>query len=181
MILSHRSFITNVLAVAQQLPPQSDDLFLSVLPLYHAFELTCGFLMSIYSGSTITYLNSLRPNIILETMKETKTTVMIGVPRLFKLIYDSLMRYVVKVRPNMSQNQLTTDQIEQIHQAMGGKLRILVSGGSALTDTVYDNYLQLGITLYQGYGLPETAPVVSVNPYQKSRRSSVGTALNRPD
>ena len=178
VMLSHRNFIANVLSVAEALPPQPGERFLSVLPLYHALEFTCGFLMSIYSGSTVTYLNSLRPNAILDTMRETETTVMIGVPRLFKLIYDSLMRYVVKVRPNMSQNQLTTDQIEQIHQALGGKLRILVSGGSALPDTVYDNYLQLGITLYQGYGLTETAPVVSVNPYQKSRRSSVGTALN---
>ncbi len=178
VMLSHQNFITNVLAVAEKLPPRTGEHFLSVLPLYHALEFTCGFLMSIYSGSTVTYLNSLRPNIILKAMKETETTVMIGVPRLFKLIYDSLQRYVLKIRPDSGKYRLTVDQIEQIHQSLGRNLRVLVSGGSALPNSVYDNYLQLGIILYQGYGLTETAPVVSVNPYQKSLRSSVGIALN---
>ena len=188
VMLSHRSFITNVLAVARQLPPQPEDRFLSVLPLYHALEFTCGFLMSIYSGSTITYLNSLRPNIILEIMKETKTTVMIGVPRLFKMIYDSLQRYVLKIRTDERSLRLTKEQIERIHLSVGQNLRVLVSGGSTLPDSVYDKYLELGIVLYQGYGLTETAPVVSVNPYQKSLRSSVGVLLdgvqikiNQPD
>ena len=146
VMLSHRNFIANVLSVAEALPPQPRERFLSVLPLYHALEFTCGFLMSIYSGSTVTYLNSLRPNAILDTMRETETTVMIGVPRLFKMIYDSLQRYVLKIRTDERSLRLTKEQIERIHLSVGQNLRVLVSGGSTLPDSVYDKYLAVSYT-----------------------------------
>ena len=95
-MISHRGFIANVVAVSKALPPEDTDRFLSVLPLYHALGFSCNFLMSIYAGTTITYTNSLRPTSILAIMRETKTTVLIGVPRLFQLLYDTIKRYVVE-------------------------------------------------------------------------------------
>ena len=63
---------------------------------------------------------------------------------------------------------------EKAQAIMGGHIRVLVSGGAALGDAIYDGFQKLGLTLYQGYGMTETAPVLSVNPYQKSKRGSVG-------
>ncbi len=175
-MLSHKSFIANILAVAEALPPCETDEFLSVLPLYHAFEFTCGFLMSIYGGATVTYSNTLKPTAMLETMRETRTTVLIGMPRLFKLLYDTIERYVLQSSVAMD-SPLDATVIEKVKAALGGHIRVLVSGGAALPNDVYDRFQQLGMPIYQGYGLTETAPVLSVNPYHRSKRGSVGPAV----
>ena len=175
-MLSHRGFIANVVAVSRALPPEDTDRFLSVLPLYHALGFSCNFLMSIYAGTTITYTNSLRPTSILAIMRETKTTVLIGVPRLFQLLYDTIKRYVVQ-SPEAMEAPLDPEIVEEIQAALGGHIRVLVSGGAALPDEVYDRFKEFGLTIYQGYGMTEASPVLSVNPHHKSKRGSVGPAV----
>lgn len=177
VMLSHKNFIANVLAVAQALPPCDTDQFLSILPLHHALEFTCCFLMSIHGGATVTYPNTLKPTVVLETMQETKTTVVIGVPRMFKLIFDTIMRYVVKSTA-ASDSPPDDAVIEALHAALGGNIRVLVSGGAALSNEIYDAYQRFGLTLYQGYGLTETAPVLTVNPHHKSKRGAVGVPVH---
>ena len=175
-MISHRGFIANVVAVSQALPPEDTDRFLSVLPLYHALGFSCNFLMSIYAGTTITYTNNLRPTTILALMQETKTTVLIGVPRLFQLLYDTIKRYVVK-SPEVMEAPLDPETIAEIQAALGGHIRVLVSGGAALPDEVYDRFTEFGLTIYQGYGMTEASPVLSVNPHHKSKRGTVGPAV----
>ena len=175
-MLSHRGFVANVVAVSQALPPEDTDRFLSVLPLYHALGFSCNFLMSIYAGTTVTYTNSLRPTTILAIMRETKITVLIGVPRLFQLLYDAIKRYVVQ-SPEAMEAPLAPEVVEEIQAALGGHIRVLVSGGAALPDEIYDLFMELGLTIYQGYGMTEASPVLSVNPHHKSKRSSVGPAV----
>ncbi len=175
-MLSHRGFIANVVAVSQALPPEETDRFLSVLPLYHALGFSCNFLMSIYAGTTITYTNSLRPTTLLALMRETKTTVLIGVPRLFQLLYDTIKHYVVQ-SPEAMEAPLDPEVAEEIRTALGGHIRVLVSGGAALPDEVYDRFMEFGLTIYQGYGMTEASPVLSVNPHHKSKRGTVGPAV----
>ena len=172
-MISHRGFIANVVAVSKALPPEDTDRFLSVLPLYHALGFSCNFLMSIYAGTTITYTNSLRPTSILAIMRETKTTVLIGVPRLFQLLYDTIKRYVVQ-SPEAMEPPLDPEVVQEIQAALGGHIRVLVSGGAALPDEVYDRFMEFGLTIYQGYGMTEASPVLSVNPHHKSKRGTVG-------
>ena len=143
-MISHRGFIANVVAVSKALPPEDTDRFLSVLPLYHALGFSCNFLMSIYAGTTITYTNSLRPTSILAIMRETKTTVLIGVPRLFQLLYDTIKRYVVQ-SPEAMEAPLDPATVEEIQAALGGHIRVLVSGGAALPDEVYDRFMEFGV------------------------------------
>ncbi len=172
-MISHRGFVANVVAVSKALPPEDTDRFLSVLPLYHALGFSCNFLMSIYAGTTITYTNSLRPTSILAIMRETKTTVLIGVPRLFQLLYDTIKRYVVQ-SPEAMEAPLDPETVKEIQAALGGHIRVLVSGGAALPDEVYDRFMEFGLTIYQGYGMTEASPVLSVNPHHKSKRGTVG-------
>ena len=190
---THRNFLSNLFGVSRSLPLTSDDRFLSVLPLYHALEFTCGFLAPIYRGCTVTYARSLKPKVILETMRETGTTVMLGVPTLYALLRDDIERRVL----GTSRSQLRTNLMEtrkrlarswertfdrsigrqvftRVHQAFGGRLRCLVSGGSALGPELYETYRAMGITIYEGYGLTETAPVLTVNPLYQSRKGSCG-------
>ena len=110
-------------------------------------------------------------------MRETKTTVLIGVPRLFQLLYDTIKRYVVQ-SPEAMEAPLDSEVVQEIQAALGGHIRVLVSGGAALPDEVYDRFMELGLTIYQGYGMTEASPVLSVNPHHKSKRGTVGPAVH---
>ena len=65
----------------------------------------------------------------------------------------------------------------RLHQEFGGQIRLFVSGGSALGEKLYDEFKVLGMPIYEGYGLTETAPVLTVNPLQRSRKGSAGKPL----
>ena len=167
-MLTHEGFISNVKAVARALPPTDSERILSALPLYHALSFSCSLLMALYSGTTATYVNTLRPTTLLKTMRADKTTAFIGVPRLFQMLQSTIERQAMREETPGKCYE------EKARNVMGGNIRILVSGGAALADTVYDGFQKFGLTLYQGYGMTETAPVLSVNPYQNGRRGSVG-------
>ena len=170
-MLTHGGFLSNVQAVAKALPPTDTERILSALPLYHALSFSCSLLMALYSGTTATYVNALRPTTLLKTMREAKTTAFIGVPRLFQMLHGTIERQAA--RADTPGETLA----EKARAVMGGEIRVLVSGGASLSDAIYDGFQKFGMTLYQGYGMTETAPVLSVNPYQKSKRGSVGPAV----
>ena len=170
-MLTHGGFLSNVQAVATALPPTDTERILSALPLYHALSFSCSLLMALYSGTTATYVNALRPTTLLKTMREAKTTAFIGVPRLFQLLQSTIERQAAR------EDTPGENLAEKARFVMGGEIRVLVSGGASLSDAIYDGFQKFGMTLYQGYGMTETAPVLTVNPYLKSRRGSVGPAV----
>ena len=176
-MLSHKGFLANLHAVAQVLPPAETDRVLAILPLYHALGFSCSFLMAIYGGATVTYINTFKPTAILESMRETETTAIIGVPRLYKLLYDAIERYVLKT-PIETDESDDSAVIEHVKKALGGQIRVLISGGAALPRQVYDGFKRFGFTILEGYGMTETAPVLSVNPAEKSKAGSVGPPVN---
>ncbi len=170
-VLTHGGFLSNVQAVAKALPPTDTERILSALPLYHALSFSCSLLMALYSGTTAVYVNTLRPTTLLKTMREAKTTAFIGVPRLFQLLHGTIERQAA--REDTAGETLE----ERVKSIMGGEIRVLVSGGASLSDATYDGFQKFGMTIYQGYGMTETAPVLTVNPYLKSKRGSVGPAV----
>ena len=170
-MLTHGGFISNVQAVAGALPPVDTERILSALPLYHALSFSCSLLMALYSGTTATYVNALRPTTLLKTMREAKTTAFIGVPRLFQMLHGTIQRQAAR------EDTPGETLAERARHVMGGEIRVLVSGGASLSDAIYDVFEGFGMTVYQGYGMTETAPVLSVNPYLKSKRGSVGPAV----
>lgn len=160
-ILTHRNFIANALGVSSVLEPFSEDHFVSILPLNHAFEFTNGLLIPIAVGAQVSYAGSLRPRRILEVFRESKATVMLGMPRIYEMFYELARRR----REN------------DLRSLFGDSLRLLVSGGAALDPEVYTAFHEAGIPIHEGYGLTETAPVLTVNPYYKTKRGSVGKPL----
>ncbi|HUP19782.1 MAG TPA: AMP-binding protein [Gemmatimonadota bacterium] len=194
---THGNFLENLFGMNRYHTITDQDEFLSVLPLYHALEFTGGFLSPVYSGATVTYTRSLKPKTLIETMRDTGTTVMLGVPTLYALIRDDIHRRILRssgkspVRSNLMQ---TTRQLSRswqraigrnlgrqlfprVHEEMGGRIRFFVSGGSALGGELFDEYRALGIPIYEGYGLTETAPTLTVNPLYQGRRGSCGKPL----
>ena len=169
------------------------DNFLSVLPLNHMLEITGGFIAPLYCGATITYCDSLRPNEILRLMKETHSTVMVAVPLLLKLIHSGIFRKIenapeavkrsfessLRMSKLLKKLKINMDRIlfNKIHNEFGGHIRCLISGGAPLDPKVASDFGSIGIPVLQGYGLTETAPVVTVNTFAKNKIGSVGRPI----
>lgn len=191
VMLTHSNFISNTLAISEIIEPLETDRFLSVLPLHHAFEFTCGFLIPMYGGAAIHYVETLRSQDVLNTMKLAEITVMLGVPRLFKLFMDGIKEQINaagwrgRLMVDVGDMVATVGEVlefedirkrifKRVHSAFGGNIRVFVSGGSALDPEIFYFFKRLGITVCEGYGLTETAPVLAVNPLSSPKAGSVG-------
>ncbi|MCO6436835.1 MAG: AMP-binding protein [Phycisphaerae bacterium] len=192
--LSHRNLLSNAAALVQVHPAYPTDELLSVLPLYHAFEFTGGFLVPIASGATITYVEHLKGPEIRAAMQASGTTLMLVVPRLLRMFHDAVMSQlsqsgslkrgmfrVLSAVSKVTGGRAGRALFRSVHRAFGGHLRMFVSGGSRLDPELFDWFWRIGLPVYEGYGLTETAPVVTVCPPGSARRGSVGPALPNVD
>jgi long-chain acyl-CoA synthetase len=190
VMLSHGNFVANVQAVAEFLEAAASDRFLSVLPLHHVFEFTCGLLTPLWIGARITYLATLGSPQIVAAMQERAITVLLGVPRLYQLLAQGIEAQIAAAGPiaRRAARMLTRladwtgmrarrALFRRVHRALGGRVRLLISGGAPLDAELYDRFHAMGFVLCEGYGLTETAPVLTVNPPDRTRRGSVGLPL----
>jgi len=192
--LTHENLLANLEGVRMSLQFDQDDVFLSVLPLHHTFEATCGFLAAVTSGSTIVYARSLKSKEILEDIALNGVTVMCGVPLLFEKMYHAIRRGIKAapaVRRGLFQTTFMVSRLgwtvklrsgrtmfAALREAAGlGTIRMLVSGGAPVPAEIASFFNYLGFDFMPGYGLTECSPVVSVNLPGDIRFGSVGPPL----
>ncbi len=195
VLLSHRNFAQLCAKLQATFDLGAGEGVLSVLPLHHTFEFSCGLLTPLAVGAEITYLDELSADRIGEALTEQNIHALVGVPALFQLLHRRLTQELAK-RPKsveratellMASNRELRDRLGwnlgkilfwPIHRRLGGQLKVLVSGGSALSQEVHDAFRGLGFDLTEGYGLTEAAPVLTVTPPGEKRSpGSVGRAL----
>ena len=189
VMLSHANICANLNDIASCIKATKDDRFLSFLPLHHTFECTTGFLYPMYTGSSIAFCEGLRH--IADNIKEYEVTAMVSVPILFEAMYKKIMKKIekqgkadtVKLGIKIS-NVLLKCKIDirriifkDIHKAMGGKLRLFVAGGAALDPETEKGFNDLGVNLYQGYGLTESSPVIAAEDDRYRKLGSIGKAF----
>ena len=163
VMLSHKNIVSNLMAMCSMLYIDDKDIFLSVLPPHHTYECTCGFLCQMYRGCTIAFCEGLRH--IVKNLKDSKCTMMNGVPLVFESIYKQLMNQVTKKPGAMKKlkfgiklsNFLNVFNIDikrklfaEIHNALGGHLRMFISGAAAIDPLVSKGFRNIGILLVQG-------------------------------
>ncbi len=188
--LTHHNLIANATALIKVHSVGTTDEMLSVLPMYHVLEFTAGFLVPLLSGATITYVEQLKGPEIISAMQATGTTAMLVVPRLLRMFHDSiennvaasglLKRTVFRVLrflSNLTGHRLGRRLFGTVHRRFGGRLRMFVSGGSRLDPELFTAFRRMGFAVYEGYGLTETSPVLTVNPRGRARAGSVGPTL----
>ncbi len=172
---SHRTLCTNLHAMPKMFRIYEEDIFLSVLPIHHTYECTCGFLCPIYLGCTIAYCEGLRH--IVKNLKETKASIMLGVPLLFETMYKNINKQIDKGGKRELVNKalkisgaakkvginLTKILFKDVHAALGGGIRAFISGAAAIDPEVAEGFRAFGINLVQGYGLTECAPIAALN------------------
>lgn len=206
VVLTHRNFCSNVKAALQCVPFGEDDHHLSFLPLSHAFERTAGYTAVLAAGGTISYAESIeavsqnllevQPTLLISVPRifekvynrVTKQADEGGAVKktLFNWAVRTGEKYAAAQQSNGSspgpllrmQKALAHRLVfTKLHEKLGGNLRFAVSGGAALSKDIGTFFRAAGITIIEGYGLTETAPVMTVNPMDAPRYGTVGHIL----
>ncbi len=204
VMLSHGSILCNCMGAHSLLEEigLSDDVFLSFLPLSHAYEHSAGQFFPIGAGAQIYYAESVDK--LLNNLAEAKPTIMTAVPRLYESMHQRILRGVEKqgglkkrlfelaVRLGTKAyrdpgslsmadhllNGLVERLVrEKVRGRFGGRLKAMVSGGAALNTDIGEFFIALGLPVLQGYGQTEAAPVISANPPGRVKMHTVGPPL----
>jgi long-chain acyl-CoA synthetase len=184
--LSHKNICTNLYDISSVFDVNKEDTLLSFLPLHHTFESTVGFLYPVSVGASIAFCEGIRH--IAANIKEYKATVMIAVPLLFESMYKQILKNIEKQRKMKKvkfglalSNSLYKVGIDvrrkifkEIHDNLGGKLRLFVAGGAAFNPEAEKGLNELGVETYQGYGLTESSPVIASEHKTCTKLGSIG-------
>ena len=186
VMLSQKNICTNIHDIRNVFELDETDRFLSFLPLHHTFECTVGFLYPLSIGGGIIFSKGVRH--IADELKNFKITAMICVPVVFEKMYDKLMKTIeekgklktVKKGIKLSNCLLKVGidirrkLFKEIHDNLGGCLRVMVAGGAALSPEKEKGFWDLGFNVLQGYGLTETSPVIAAELTKQKRLGSIG-------
>lgn len=187
--LTHHNLASNLMAMSSVLYIDSSDIFLSLLPLHHTYECTCGFLCPIYRGASIAYCEGLK--YIVQNLKEAKVTVMLGVPLLFEGMYKKLwksteksgsaekMRKAIAISNKLMKFKIDLRKklFKKIYDGLGGHVRIFISGAAGISPEVAEFFRNIGLAFYQGYGLTECSPILALNSDTQFEDAAAGKAL----
>jgi long-chain acyl-CoA synthetase len=204
VMLTHTNFCSNVTDVGRdfQLNP-AEDVALSFLPLAHVYGRTMDYIY-IFQGAALAYVESV--DAVAQALLEVRPTITAAVPRFFEKIYARLVEqgskntgvkkmlfdWAMRVAEMSAQwrasqshanlavtlQQKLADALvyRKIRMGMGGRLRLISSGGAPLSKDLAEFFWAVGIPIYQGYGLTETSPIVSSN-YPENRMGSSGKPI----
>lgn len=186
VMLTNKNIMSNLHAAIKIVHLYDDDRFFSVLPLHHSYESSIGMLIPIYNGLSIAYAGGLKS--IANDLKETHPTVMLVVPALIESLVKKInkeidksgksriVNYVIKAT-NMLGNlgwNMKKDVLKDVHAALGGKVRLVVSAAAPIDPAVGKRLEDFGIMFVQGYGLTETSPLAALVPFDNRNIASVG-------
>ena len=186
VMLSQENICANVYDISTVFDINKNDRLLSFLPLHHTYEATVTFINSFSVGACIVFCDGLR--YIADNLKEYKVTVMISVPLLFESMYKKVLKGIeekgktkkVKIGIALTKalKAIGIDKrrqiFKEIHENFGGELRLCVTGAAALDRETEKGFNELGIELYQGYGLTEASPVVAAEHRGVHKFGSIG-------
>lgn len=173
--LSHYNIAENLMSMSTIINILDTDRFLSILPLHHTYECTCGFLCPLYRGGSVAFCEGLKH--IVNDLKESGATVMLGVPLLFEGMYKKLwkkaeaagsadkMRKALKISNFLMKIKIDVRRklFSAIYEGLGGKIRMFISGAAAISPEVAVFFRGIGLSFLQGYGLTECSPILALN------------------
>jgi long-chain acyl-CoA synthetase len=192
VMLTHRNFVSDCLLAQGNLTVLPTDVFYALLPIHHSYTMLAVFIEAISTGAEIVFGKRMVTKQILKDLKEARITMFLGVPLLFNKVLAGIMKGVREkgalVYALIRFLMILSGLVKKIARRNPGKrlfhsvldkaslstIRICISGGGPLAPTVFRRYNQLGIDFVQGYGLTETSPIITLNPIEAYRETSVG-------
>lgn len=181
VMLSHRNLCQNIIAAYHAYRAHRRDKWLSILPMSHTYELAFSVLYPIFVGGSVYYImKPPTPSILLDAMKKIQPTVMCAVPLIIEKVYKSSIRPTIKKSRVLSWLEQHFPRIlyrlvgKRLYQSFGGKLKFFGIGGSKLDSVVEDFLLKAKFPYAIGYGLTETAPLITNACVGKTVVGSIG-------
>jgi len=191
VMLSQKNICTNLRGMLQMVEILKEDRFLSVLPIHHTYECTCGFLCPLVKGASAHYARSLKT--VAEDMLSVRPSILLGVPLLFDKMYRRITQAIAEkkltaaiIRPlqaltgvleRLGVSGVRRKIFSEVHERFGGNIRILIAGGAAPDIEVAQGFRALGFQFIQGYGLTETAPILALNRLRRFKDEAAGLPL----
>jgi long-chain acyl-CoA synthetase len=204
VMLTHHNMMSIAHSALTMVDVFQEDLFLSFLPLSHTLERTAGYYLPVMAGSGVAYARSILQ--LAEDLQHIRPTVLIAVPRIFERVFariqgqmdkqSGLKRALFNLTTEVGWHRFQRQQRRarwhpkllfwpllshlvagKVTDKLGGRLRLAVSGGAALSLPIAKTFIGLGVPILQGYGLTETSPVISVNVPEDNEPGSVGIPL----
>ena len=193
VMLTHKNLVSDCYLIqGTPLYVGCNDIFYAILPIHHAYCMLAVFIESISTGAELVFGKRMVTKAILKDLKEAQVTMLLGVPMLFNKVLAGILRglkekgalvyglisllmgisgtikKVFKINPGKKMFKFVLDK------ASLTSIRVCICGGGPLAPSIFKKYNQLGIDFVQGYGLTETSPVLTINPIEHYKETSVG-------
>ena len=189
--ITYKNIMTQTESISKCFPLTTNDRLLSILPMNHLFELSVGYLTFLSLGTSIYYSQSLKPKDLFDIIQHRKITFMVVVPAFLKLLKTTLdakinqfgpvkrflfeLKY--KIAPFIPWYRVRRMMFKTVNTNMGGKFKGFISGGAPLDVNIAKFFNTVGIEVFEGYGLSEASPVVSLNTKGHNKLGSVGRPI----
>lgn len=176
-MLSNRNITSNVRAAIELFDLNQSMHTLSFLPINHVFEQVAGLILPLSVGGTVSFAESLRK--LGDNLAEVKPNFLLGVPAVFRLLADRMSRKIESQALSKALFRFTPTRglvTKKVREAFGGD-PVFISGGAALDPEVAATLINLGLNVYQGYGITETSPVIAAESPTVKRLGTVGKPI----
>ena len=183
VMLTYKNVMFNIDSVSKQVPIfQEDSNVMVLLPLHHILPLLGSLVAPLYMGGTLHIAEAMNAESIIKTLNAGKVSIIIGVPRLYDMLVKGIMskinasfvtRLLYKITKLIGSDAVSRVIFSSVHKKFGGHLKYLVSGGAALSVETATILKTLGLYVLEGYGMTETAPMIS---FTRPGRRKVGYA-----
>ncbi len=191
VMLSFTNLLANVNEVCNEVNIyQTDMQVLMLLPMHHIFPLVGTMVAPLSIGATVVLSPSMQSADLLETLKNNKVGLMVGVPRLYELIYKGLKakidasfagRMFYSILSRFYNKNLSKKIFKKVHEGFGGHLEFMIAGGAALNPEVGKFFKTMGFSILEGYGMTEAAPMITFNRPENFRIGTPGQKLKTVD
>ena len=191
VMLTYKNLNHNIEGIRDMKFLSKDDRFVSILPFHHIYPLVGTLILPLTEGYSLVFIEKLTPTDILSTIREQKVTIMIGVPKLYQVIYHNILIEIsklpsikkgivnsaLKLFKKINAKSIQKKIFKQVHERIGPSLRYMISGGAKLNVEVARGLESIGFNILEGYGLTETSPLISANAPQNKRIGSAGVPI----
>ena len=200
VMLTHRNLVSDCyIAQGTPLIILHTDVFYAILPIHHAYTMLAVFIETISVGAEVVFGKRMVTSQLLKDLKEAQITMLLGVPLLFNKVLAGILRGLKQKGPIVygliTFLMMISGGIKKVFKVNPGKkmfgfildkasltsIRICICGGGPLAPSVFRKYNQLGIDFVQGYGLTETSPIITINPIEQYKETSVGRTCPHVD
>ncbi|MDR1134727.1 MAG: AMP-binding protein [Clostridiales Family XIII bacterium] len=188
VMLSHKNLAANVYNMSKYVNVTGFT-GLSVLPMHHTYEMTCHIMTAIFQGCRVAICEGLK--YIVKNMAESKASVILAVPLIFENMHKKVWKNAEskgkagKMRKAIMLSKLVGGQnikstkrlFKEVHQAMGGEMKLMIAGGAPIDPLVIEDFNAMGVCTIQGYGMTENSPIIAVNKDRYSKPAAAGLPM----